>query len=250
MYLKDYHRKTLLSGEEEHEPRITTYEEEQTALKEAFHVDPPSEDEDLLKPKSKSTDSETQDYASILASDPTTQKLLTDIQSLASKPSISLETEVENEAFLAKYMLSRGWLSKSPPPPPQLYEDDSSEEEKAETFESQYNFRFEQSGDLTTHARTLSSARRGDEKRKRERERKKLLQETQRKKELEEIARLRNLKRGELEEKIMVLEGVAGKGGWTLGDLEGDWDEEEWEKRMSGMFGEEYYNEVEREMRG
>ena len=259
MYLKDYHRKNLLEGAEEDEipKRIRTYAEEEQALKDAFHAGLPTssnkrEEEDLIKPKNKSKalkESEEQEYQDFLSKslkDPASQKLLQDLQSLAttSTTTSTLETD-DGEAFLAKYLLNRGWLEPATSHP-ELYEDDSSDEEKVETFETQYNFRFEApgAGEVTTHARTLASTRRGDEKRKRERERKRAVKEEQKRKEMEEIARLRNLKRIEIEERIRRVEGVAGAGGWTEKDLEGDFDPEEWDRRMKGVFNETYYNEV------
>lgn len=61
---------------------------------------------------------------------------------------------------------------------------------------------------------------------------------------MEEIARLRNLKRMELEERLKRLEEVAGAKGWTETDIEADFDPEEWDKRMQGVFDDTYYNEV------
>jgi len=250
MYLKDYHRRNLLEGDtdnREETTQITTYEQEQQALKEAFHVpiEQDEEDEDILKPKQRDKPTEEKQYQAFLKSalqDEASQKILTQLESLASRPVLNLETEDDNEAFLAKYLLNRGWLDPSTEMP-ELYEDESEDEKKAEEFETQYNFRFEQPGgtEIMTHARTLSSSRRGDEKRKRERERKKALKEEQRRKEMEEIARLRNLKRMELEERIRKVEEVAGSGGWTEKDLEGDFDPEEWDKRMQRVFDEDYY---------
>lgn len=255
MYLKDYHRRNLLAGsDDEQRPQpITTYEQEQKALKDAFHTTIPSDDEDdLIQPKKKSkTDksAEEQEYQTFLQQslqDEPSRKILQQLQSLASQPTnIATVSEEDGEAFLAKYLLNRGWLDPSTETP-ELYEDLSSDEEKAETFETQYNFRFEQPGasEVITHARTLSTTRKGDEKRKRERERKRLQKEEEKRKEIEEIARLRNLKRMEIEERIRRVEGVAGAGGWTEKDIEEDFDPEEWDKRMQGVFNETYYNEV------
>ena len=258
MYLKDYHRRNLLQtleGEiDEKPPHVTTYDQEQRALKEAFHTSLPEEDadEDLIKPKSRSkTDKEMeeQQYQQFLRNslqDEASQKLLQQLTSLAAAPEgKQVETEDDGEAFLAKYLLNRGWLETSSTQPA-LYEDETDDDEKAEEFETQYNFRYEQpgAGEVITHARTLLTARRGDERRKKERERKRAAKEAEKKREMEEIARLRNLKRMELEERIRRIEGVAGAGGWTEKDLEGDFDPEEWDKRMKGMFDDDYYLEV------
>jgi protein KRI1 len=242
-----------LEDEEPQELQITTYAQEQEALKEAFHATLlDSEEDDLIQPKKKSKGdklTEEQEYQKFLAStlqDEASQKMLQELKTLVSQPSGTLDAETENgEAFLAKYLLNRGWLDPDAPTP-ELYEDPSSDEEKAEEFETKYNFRFEQPGaaEVTTHARTISSTRRGDEKRKRERERKKAQKEEEKRKEMEEIARLRNLKRIELEERIKKVESVAGRHGWTEKDLEGDFDPEEWDRRMEGVFDESYYNEV------
>jgi protein KRI1 len=263
MYLKDYHRRNLLAGSdnEEHPTlQVTTYEQEQNALKDAFHTTIPSnegdEDEDLIKPKKKSKSDkslEEQEYQAFLQQslqDETSKKMLQQLQSLASQPppptlDATATQQEDGEAFLANYLLNRGWLNPSTSTP-ELYEDLSSDEEKAEQFETSYNFRFEQPGssELVTHARTISTTRRGEEKRKQERERKRLQKEEAKRKEIEEIARLRNLKRMEIEERIKRVEGVSGAGGWTEKDLEGDFDPEEWDKKMKGVFDESYYDEV------
>ena len=246
----------MLAGpdDEETTTQVTTYEQEQKALKDAFHTTtgPDDDEEDLIQPKKKSKKDKTaeeQEYQNFLKQsllDESSKKMLEQLQSLASKPPpSSLETTQDGEAFLANYLLNRGWQDPATPIP-ELYEDLSSDEEKAETFETQYNFRFEQPGaaTITTHARTLSTTRRGDEKRKRERERKRTQRDEEKRKEIEEIARLRNLKRMDIEQRIRRVEGVAGAGGWTEKDLEGDFDPEEWDRRMQGVFNETYYNEV------
>jgi len=252
MYLKDYHRKNLLEGgpEDETDRPITTYEQEQQALKDAFHAPLPESDEeaDLIQRKSKDQVSEEKAYQNFLKEslqDEPSRKLLQELESLGqAKAQGAIETE-DPEAFLANYLLNRTWL-KPPAQQQDLYEDDSSDEEKVEEFETKYNFRFEQpeGGILVTHARTISTARRGDEKRKKERERKKTKREEEKRKEIEDIARLRNLKRMEIEERIKRAEEVGGAGGWTEKDLEGDFDPDEWDKRTKDLFNETYYATV------
>jgi|SRR5271156_4733676 len=252
MYLKDYHRKTLLEGapEDERDRPVTTYEQEQQALKDAFHAPLPEsdEEEDLIQRKTKDQVSEEKAYQEFLKEtlqDEPSKKLLLELESLGQgQTQGTIETE-DPEAFLANYLLNRAWLNPSAQEP-ELYEDDSSDEEKAEEFETKFNFRFEQpeGGLLVTHARTISTARRGDEKRKKERERKNAKKEEEKRKEIEDIARLRNLKRMEIEERIRRAEEVAGAGGWNEKDLEGDFDPDEWDKREKDLFNETYYATV------
>src|SRR2546423_8387169 len=168
MSLNDYHRRNLLAGDTQIEPpqqqTITTYEQEQKALRAAFHTAIPSdeenEEEEIFKPKTRSkndSSKEEAEYASFLAStlkDEASQKMFQQLQSLASQSSVAapIALDVENpddpdagEAFLAKYLLNRGWLDPETSHP-ELYEDASSDEEKAEHFETSYNFRFEAPG--------------------------------------------------------------------------------------------------------
>src|SRR5271167_83482 len=143
MYLKDYHRKNLLAGSDDEETptRITTYEQEQRALKDAFHTEIASDNDDdeedeLIQPKRKSkTDkaTEEQEYQTFLQQslqDEASKKMLQQLQSLASQqPSLETQTETDNgEAFLANYLLKRGWLDPtSTSTMPELYEDPSSD---------------------------------------------------------------------------------------------------------------------------
>src|SRR5271169_1780065 len=103
MYLKDYHRKNLLAGSDNEETptQVTTYEQEQRALKDAFHTEIPydsnDEEDELIQPKKKSkTDkaTEEQEYQAFLQQslqDEASKKMLQQLQSLASQQP-SLET--------------------------------------------------------------------------------------------------------------------------------------------------------------
>ncbi|PNH07982.1 Protein KRI1 [Tetrabaena socialis] len=123
-----------------------------------------------------------------------------------------------------------------------------------DAFEAKYNFRFEEPGAdrIITHPRTIEGiVRKPDEKRKRQRNAKK-----ERLAEAEdaaqgEVKRLKNLKKLQIEDRLGKLRNMAGAAApqaASLDDvLEGDFDPEEWDKKMAAAFDSKYY-EVEEDM--
>ncbi|EEY69052.1 uncharacterized protein PITG_05226 [Phytophthora infestans T30-4] len=144
--------------------------------------------------------------------------------------------EVDSEKFLAHYLSSEGWKDKTVAVP--HYEDivkedeeDAEELEKAEEFEHTYNFRFEEQG----------SSLSGKERKALERQKKE-----------EELRHLKNLKQAEIEQKLKKVARLMGEAEGTAGlkpeDLEGDFDPEEYDKRMQAVFDEQYYDENDDDM--
>jgi len=140
--------------------------------------------------------------------------------------------------------------------------DDSEDDEevwKAEDFEAQYNFRFEEQGGakIQTYARGAAAAdslRRTDTKRKDERQRKKERKEEERAEKEAETRRLMNLKRAEIKSRISKIRDVAGEDmdmarlSEVMGDeLDGDFDPEAHDRMMSQLFGDDYYGNAEPE---
>jgi len=165
--------------------------------------------------------------------------------------------------------------------------DDDSDVENQEQFEAQYNFRFEEPGgtEIITHPRpsdpTLaeSSARRKDARRtarrQRRLERKKSIEAQRR----EAAKRLKALARKELARKVAKLREIADleveaqrqaaqdasddaseddvdlkkeehmdpTATLTLDDLDGEFDPETHDKRMKELFGDEFYNKLQRD---
>ena len=95
------------------------------------------------------------------------------------------------------------------------------------------------------YPRTIAdSMRREKTKRREKREETKERKEQERRQRKEEIKRLKNLKRLEMVAKLERLKRVAGAGGkreLSEADLEGDFEPEEYERRMRQLFDDEYY---------
>eukprot|EP00924_Labyrinthula_sp_SR-Ha-C_P008037 augustus_masked-scaffold_11-processed-gene-1.7-mRNA-1 protein AED:0.00 eAED:0.00 QI:510/0/0.5/1/0/1/2/87/317 len=130
-------------------------------------------------------------------------------------------------------------------------------EEKADSFEHKYNFRYEEeeADILISHPRNPAQSVRKEKKktaRKRQREAKKQRQEEQRKQQLEELKRLKNLKKKELEKRAEQTFSSGGMKGDNFREklassLDEEFIEEEHERLMQEMYGDEYYGEEERE---
>lgn len=135
--------------------------------------------------------------------------------------------------------------------------EDDEEVWKAEDFEAQYNFRFEEQGGakIQTYARGAAAAdslRRTETKRKDDRQRKKERKDEERAEKEAETRRLMNLKRAEIKSRISKIRDVAGedmdmaKLAEVVGDdLDGDFDPEAHDRMMSQLFGDEYYGNAE-----
>lgn len=257
MYLHDYHRQNMLSGhtgaEEDDEP-VQTYQQEQDALKrelvgsmhatgEAIEAAESDEEEDFMVAKSK----------------PKHDALPT-----ASKPKQITNQDVaaadkDPESYLSNFMAARGWLPKDNSSRFQAFDsDDSDEERRADEFEEAYNMRFEDpkkaNEKLQSFARDVGKhGVRRDEKsgRAKARERERELKEAEKREREEDKARLRKLKIEEAEEKVKRIKEAAGLRGKDV-DLkqwrdiiEGDFEDDEWDREMQRRFGEHYYAEHE-----
>lgn len=142
-------------------------------------------------------------------------------------------------------------------------ENDEDEEfdDQNDRYELYYNnYRFnEEGGDqIISYARNIEgSLRRKKDKRKKERDLKKEREYNERKRKEEELKRLKNLKKQEIANKIKELELMAGKipstedddkaNTFTEKDIDGDFNPEEYDKRMNEIFNNDYYNKVDEE---
>ena len=259
MYLQDYHRQNLLAGHADTgdnvERPIRTYQDEQDALKRemvgsmhavanggANDTDAESEDDFLVKKSKPKHDSV----------DVSKRRQITDDDIAAA--------EKDPETYLSNFMASRAWVPTETSRWQAFESDDSEAEDQAEKFEEAYNLRFE---DPATANETLKSFSRDvtkysvrrDEKNRRQqaREREREKKDASKRERNEEKARLRNLKIEEAEQKVKRIKEAAGLKGKELDVgqwkdvLDGDFDDDMWDKEMTSRFGDRYYAEDEGE---
>ncbi|GFR40096.1 hypothetical protein Agub_g644 [Astrephomene gubernaculifera] len=178
-----------------------------------------------------------------------------------------------DDKFLKEYILNKGWVDRDDDYVPSYREVVGEEEEEdggagvddeedeaylrqMDAFEAKYNFRFEEPGAdrIVTHPRVVEGTiRKPDDKRKRQRDAKKQRLEEAEEAAREEVKRLKNLKKQEIESKLDKLRNVAGAAAPTAASLddvlEGDFDPEEWDKKMAAAFDDDYYD-AEEELEG
>ncbi|PWA58371.1 Kri1-like, C-terminal [Artemisia annua] len=121
---------------------------------------------------------------------------------------------------------------------------------RQEDFEREINFRHQEGGEdrVMVHPRKIEgSVRKVESARQRQRESKKE-REAERKIEMtEEIKRLKNVKKEEMNEKLKKFREIAGIGEGEdcvldVRDLEGDFDPEEYDRKMKKAFDDKFYN--------
>lgn len=154
----------------------------------------------------------------------------------------------KDEKFLRDYILSNGYADKDDDEIPtydEIVADDDFEEKQTE-FEHKYNFRFEDPDQefIKRYPRTIdNSVRKVDTRRKEKRVERRERKELEKKEKFQEIEMFKELKRKEIEEKISQLKAVTGTDEINVDemDLEGDFDPDEYDKKMQAIFNSEYY---------
>jgi protein KRI1 len=198
------------------------------------------------------------------------------------------ETTDEKEMFLRDFVLNNGWLARGSSAAPKVddykievdntnvtkkLDDregeghgiasgeegipsggdvDSDFDDKLDEFEHRYNFRFEEPGgtEVVSHARTIDgSMRRPDDRRKAVREARKKRKQHEKLVKTEEIKHLKNVKKREIEARLVALQDAAGDGANFAGfDLDAEFDPDEFNRQMESRFGDEYYEQQDAEM--
>ncbi|KAE8882016.1 hypothetical protein PF005_g7529 [Phytophthora fragariae] len=268
LYYKDLVRQQVIAGdvsgsedEEEDRKPVQTYAQEQAQIKKDFLKS--------LKEKEGESDEEEEEgddldggLFSVRKKTEGEQKQEEDeFEEFTTKYGSKMKKgEMDPEKFLEHYLSSEGWKDKTAVVP--HYEDivkedeeDADELEKAEDFEHTYNFRYEEQGSsvIQTHSRRIEDTmRREDDSRKRKRAERKERKALERQKKEEELRRLKNLKQAEIEQKLKKVARLMGEPEGTASlkpeDLEGDFDPEEYDKRMQAVFDEQYYDEDDDDM--
>jgi len=134
-------------------------------------------------------------------------------------------------------------------------EDDDNFSDRADDFERRHNFRYEEEGaaTLTGHPRHNSASvrRQAQLSRGKEKEEARKVRKAEARAQKEaELKRLKNLKKLEIFDRLRAIEKVSGgAAALTEVDLSGDFDPEEWDKRMAEVFNDDYYGANDAEWR-
>nr|XP_033332329.1 protein KRI1 homolog [Megalopta genalis] len=285
LYLRDYERNIIVEREgkfsdsedenvmkkSKEKAKKVTYDEEQERIKESFKDVLHDEDEDdgaFLKPKSKSEtqkQKEEADYKEWLKGQRSNinekeQETLKPLRDFWSNP--HLDT---NEKFLRDYVLNNKYLDNEYENPDlgsshllhdsdENLSEDENNIEKQEEFEHKYNFRFEEPDQefIKRYPRTMeNSMRKKDTRRAQKRMEVKQRKEEEKLRKQEELKQLRALKRKEIEEKIEKLKEITGNEDIKFNniDLEGDFDPDEYDKKMTEIFNDDYYTAPEEDIK-
>ena len=148
----------------------------------------------------------------------------------------------ENDKFLWNYVSNDGWIdedkkNKGHATYEELVESED-EDQKADNFEAAYNFRFEdpEGNTIVTHPRNVEgSVRNTKDKRKQKRKERNERKEAELNAKRDELKRLKNMKKQEIAAKLKQISdatGIAPEGLEGV-DLDGDFDPEEYDKRMA-----------------
>lgn len=158
----------------------------------------------------------------------------------------------KDDIFLRDYILSNGYANKDDDEIPTYDEivgdidNEDDFDEKQTEFEQKYNFRFEEPDQefIKRYPRTIeNSVRKTDDRRKQKRVEVRERKEREKQERFHEVEMLKELKRKEIEEKIEKLKAVTGEENLNtdLMDLDGDFDPEEYDRKMQDIFNSEYY---------
>ncbi|CAN8270498.1 unnamed protein product [Cochlearia groenlandica] len=252
MYLKDVQAKQLLEEGPQfvEEEKIQTYAEKQESLKKAVrdafdeNADGEDDGEDLFKEKEGDDDDgvEEEDV-----------EVMKKMDEYFGKKESELD---EGQKFLRDYFVNQMWKDKEDNryvEDAELDELDADEDavENQEDYETEMlKFRHQENvGEIVMgqSRRVEGSVRKVDSSRKTQRKNKEermKVAETERR---EELKRLKNVKKKEIKEKMQKVLSVAGfKEGeeYSLDakDLDNEFDPEEYDKMMKGLFDDEYYD--------
>jgi protein KRI1 len=249
IYLKDYHRMNLLSGDykQDEESQYGTVDGEKpfsliqkeekdqllSEIKNAFEndVDSDNEDDDFLTKKTKETESQPQ-------------------QALLPNP------EKSSEEFLKAFLDTQSWIPKKGDKVINLdkidRDDDEDFENAVENFEHAYNFRYEDANaaEIVSYARNQATLRRSKtNSRKRQRDKKNEAKTIEKKETEEMLKKKKTAKVNQVMDRLTKIKEAVGDEvndeviakvfGESL--LDDDFDDADWDNKMAQVFDEQYY---------
>ena len=160
------------------------------------------------------------------------------------------KTLPKEEQFLRDYILNKKYLDNSAVPTSDdivgSLSGDEDEVEKQEEFEHNYDFRFQEpdSEFIKRYPRNVDdSVRVTDNARKDKRLERKERKQHEKESRMKDLRELQNIRKREIEEKLLKLKEVSGKDEFGLNqeDLDTDFDPAEHDKRMAALFDDSYY---------
>jgi protein KRI1 len=239
-----------------------------------------SEDENWLKPKTKTRAESDKDHAEVKR---LWEQEFASSNAAAESELIDPKGEVQDpDKFLMDFMTNRKWIDSTDAALRKIRDADDEEsiesfQDKMDDFESKYNFRFEEAAaagneesgaahSIVHYARGSvgeNALRRKDETRRQKRLSRKERKAEERKAKEEQLRRLKNAKREELEERMQQVRNVLGYDAANDGEgagadkhalgaaeeemilklMEGEYDPEKFEQVMNAAYGEDYYQQ-------
>lgn len=248
IYLKDYHRMNLLSGDykndEDNEygtvdgekPYAVAERDERNQLlddiKNAFDQDEEGEDDDGFLTKKKA--SSIQEDKTVALPDP----------------------EKNAQEFLSAFLDNQAWIPKKDDKVINLDQIDNEDEQDfddaVEDLERAYNFRYEDpnSAEIVSYARTQATLRRGKTNaRKRARDKKNAIKEQEKHDTEQAVQKKKTLKLNKVMDRLAKIKEAVGEDindeaiERVFGDslLNDDFDDADWDGKMAEIFNEQYY---------
>lgn len=237
VYLKDYHRMALM-GE------LPDDEAEENGEK-PFAIQQEEDRKKLIAEINADADGDEDDFLTVRKEQRTVEP-------------VDLPNPDENEkGFLEAFINNKAWLPKNvdketgqeiAPTYGEIVEDDEEFDDIADTFETAYNFRYEDpnANEIVGYARNQSTLRRSEENsRKRARDKKKEAKRAEEEKRKAEIAKLKKHKVQQVMSKLEKLKEAIGDNDVAEAlkdvDLDGEFDDTEWDRKMLEVFNDEFY---------
>ncbi|SCU98694.1 LAFA_0G19636g1_1 [Lachancea sp. 'fantastica'] len=257
VFLKDYHRMNILSGEtfKDDDDDNDAKEMETVDGKQSFVSE---QREGKTKLLNEINDQFKQDEASgedgddddfLVKKEPKQRK--------ARSESILPNPEENDEEFLQAFVSKHAWVPQQGDKDINLddpgMQDDEEFEDAAEQFENAYNFRYEDpnAAEIISYARNQATLRRGnDNSRRRKRDEEKKLAQAEKKDKDTQVQKKKTEKVNKLTD---VLEQVKKEYGADIDEamvkkltsslINGDFEDNQWDAVVSELFNDEYYNQ-------
>lgn len=250
MYLKDYHRKQLLSGDykddtEDNEYGTVDGEKPYTVVEREERNKLISDIKDAFKGDDSDNDDEEDTF--LQKKETTHQK----------EESVQLPDPNANaEEFLSSFLSNEAWIPRKNDKVLDLDQIDKDDEQDfddaVEDFEKAYNFRYEDpnSAEIVSYARTQATLRRGKTNaRKRARDKKHAIKEQEKHEVEQALQKKKTQKVNKVMDRLAKIKEAVGDDisdeviDKVFGDslLNDDFDDADWDNRMAEIFNEQYY---------